>query len=409
MNVSWNDLDDLRAEVGDAFFQVDLDAFRDNVREFAAAFRAHHPRTTIGYSYKTNYLPRLARIADDLGCYAEVVSGMEYELARRIGVPAERIIFNGPLKPAHELEAALVAGAVCNLDGVEELAVVERLAARDPAVRTTVGLRCNIDLGTGRTSRFGFDVDSPGFVDALARLRRIPNCEVAGLHLHASSSDRSLESYALRTKRMLELTSEHFPDHPPRFVNVGGGYFSRMSPELRAQFDVPVPAYEDYAREIAGRVRAHYGDAASPELIVEPGTALTADVMRFVARVAGTKRVRTRSVALVAGSVHNIKPTGHGKDIPMALVRRRPAVDDRAVDVVGYTCMEHDVLAADVPGTPEIGDFAVFENVGAYTMVMQPPFIRPAPPVVAVDPGSGAVEVLRRAETMADLFATYTL
>lgn len=408
MDVSWKELDRLRTELGDTFFHLDLDVFRRNIEDFASEFRAHYPRTTIGYSYKTNYVPRLARIADELGCYAEVVSGMEYELARAVGAPADRIIFNGPFKPAAELEVALRAGSVCNLDGPEELLVVERLAAREPAVRMVVGLRCNLDLGTGRVSRFGFDADGPELADAIARLRRIRGVELAGLHVHASTGERSVESYALRTKRMLELTSEHFPTEP-RFLNIGGGYFSRMAPAMRAQFAGEVPTFRDYAGAVAAQVRAHYGDGRGPELIVEPGTAITADVMSLVAAVVGVKRVRGRTVVLVAGSVHNIKPTGHGKAVPLTVVRQNPASSDTAFDVVGYTCMEHDVLAEQVRGTPEPGDFAVFDNVGAYTVVMQPPFIRPAPPIVALDPSSGLPEFLRRGETMSDLFSTYVL
>ena len=132
MDVSWVVLDGLCEQHGESFFHLDTEAFRRNYEEFTQAFRAIYPRTTIGYSYKTNYVPRLGRMVQRMGGYAEVVSGMEYELARQIGVPGDRILFNGPFKPAPELEAALLAGSVCNLDSSEELDIVERLAAREP-------------------------------------------------------------------------------------------------------------------------------------------------------------------------------------------------------------------------------------------------------------------------------------
>ena len=54
------------------------------------------------------------------------------------------------------------------------------------------------------------------------------------------------------------------------------------------------------------------------------------------------------------------------------------------------------------------GDFVVFENVGAYTVVMKPPFIQPAPAILVHD-GSSSFGVAKRAERWEDLFATYSL
>ncbi len=100
----------LTHEYGPAFFLLDERAFVLNVNEILAAFQTIYPRTSLGYSYKTNYLPRLCQIVQSQGQYAEVVSAMEYELARRLGVPGERIIFNGPLKLEPELSRAMLEG-----------------------------------------------------------------------------------------------------------------------------------------------------------------------------------------------------------------------------------------------------------------------------------------------------------
>jgi len=49
----------------------------------------------------------------------------------------------------------------------------------------------------------------------------------------------------------------------------------------------------------------------------------------------------------------------------------------------------------------------VFANVGAYTNVFKPPFIRPAPAMVAWSSSSETFSVARRAERLDDLLATY--
>src|SRR3990172_8647067 len=106
----------LAQEHGDAYYVLHPERFQTNLRALAGAFRAIYSRTAIGYSYKTNYTPLLCRLADQEGCYAEVVSKMEYDLALRLGVSPGRIIFNGPLKAPEEIEEALLSGALVNLE-----------------------------------------------------------------------------------------------------------------------------------------------------------------------------------------------------------------------------------------------------------------------------------------------------
>jgi diaminopimelate decarboxylase len=410
MKLSWPVLRKLEQEHGDAFFLLDLSAFRANYREFLGAFRAIYPQSQIAYSYKTNYIPRLCHEVDKLGGYAEVVSAMEYELAMRIGVDPRRIIFNGPYKSEDDLESALLAGSLVNLDADYEVALVERIARRYPQAVLTVGLRCNFALDDDHQSRFGFDAEGGGLEAVIRRLQRIRNCQIAGLHCHFSTGQRSVESYVRRTRRLLELSARRFRGRGPHLVNIGGGFFSRMSPALRSQFPFPVPSYQEYAMAVASEVAAAFPDPDRPELILEPGAALTSDVMRFVAKVIGLKRIGSREVALVGGSIHNIKPTLHQKQLPMTVVsaavdpcRERNPVP---VDVVGYTCMEHDCLYRGCDQALRPGDFVVFENVGAYTVVMKPPFIQPAPAILVCD-GDQSFAVAKRAERFEDLFAAY--
>jgi len=410
MALSWDTLRDLERRYGEAFFVLDLPAFRRNYNEFLDAFRAIYPRSRIAYSYKTNYIPRLCREVDRMGGYAEVVSGMEYDLALRVGVDPTRIIFNGPYKGEDDLERSLLAGSIVNLDADYEVAALEDIARRHPDARLTVGLRCNFALDDTRSSRFGFDVEDDGLAKVFQRLERIDNCVVAGLHCHFSTGQRSIGSYAQRTRRLLDLSARCFRHRAPRFIDIGGGYFSKMSPALRSQFSCPVPSYQEYAVAVASEVAAAFPDAG-PELILEPGAAITTDVMRFVAKVIARKRVRTRQIALVAGSIHNIKPTLHEKQLPMRVVRANGGgfehADEAPVDIVGYTCMEHDCLYRDCKEAVRPGDFVVFESVGAYTVVMKPPFIQPAPAIL-VDEGTGSFAVAKRPERCDDLFAAYS-
>jgi diaminopimelate decarboxylase len=185
-----------------------------------------------------------------------------------------------------------------------------------------------------------------------------------------------------------------------------------MEDDLRQQFSFAIPTYADYALAIAPQLATAYprlGDTG-PELILEPGTALVADVMRFAARIVDVKTIRSRTFALASGSIHNIKPTLHNKQMPMRVFRSGTGTSSRSggrIDVVGYTCMEHDRLYADYDGPVGVGDWVVFGNVGAYSIVMMPPFIRPSPGIVAYESTCDTSDMAKHAESVADVFATY--
>jgi diaminopimelate decarboxylase len=414
MKLSWCDFDRLEREYGESFFILDICQFEQNYLEFIGAFRSIYANTNLGYSYKTNYIPKLCQTAAALGGYAEVVSQMEYELAIAIGVPPQKIIFNGPLKPQAILESAILAGSIVNLDCLEEVEIVAELARTSPTQQIEVGLRCNFDLGNDRISRFGFDVAAGDLDRVFAKFSELENCTVNGLHCHFSTADRSIDSYALRTKKILELSDRYFPDHPPKFIDVGGGFFGKMTDDLQAQFDCYIPNYQEYATAIATQLQQHFPDPDSrPELIIEPGVAIIANVLNFVAKVVGLKTVRSRQIALVVGSYHNVKPTMTDKNLALR-VHRNPN-DNRqrklsgAIDLVGYTCMENDYLYSNYQGEVGIGDYITVENMGAYTIVFKPPFIRPNPPIVSYDSQLDEYRLVRRAETTTDVFCTYVI
>ena len=98
MTLSNDILRSIRQTHGGAFYLLDTCQFATNFKELEAAFRHYYPETYIAYSYKTNYTPRLCKLVDELGGYAEVVSDMEYEIARRLGIATNKVHFNGPYK-----------------------------------------------------------------------------------------------------------------------------------------------------------------------------------------------------------------------------------------------------------------------------------------------------------------------
>lgn len=90
-----------------SFFLLDTNRLRDNYERFSRAFSSRYEQVSVGYSYKTNYLPYACQCLHRLGALAEVVSRLEYDLALKLGVEPTAIIFNGPLKTAEDIWLAL--------------------------------------------------------------------------------------------------------------------------------------------------------------------------------------------------------------------------------------------------------------------------------------------------------------
>lgn len=407
MNHSWQNLHEIATHYGDSFYLIDLPKFQANYREFLAAFQAVYANCQIAYSYKTNYTPRLCQIVNQLGGYAEVVSGMEYALAIRLGVPTERIIFNGPYKRAADYERALLGQSIINIDSSYELELIKNVTRKFPDKSFRIGIRCNFDIGSEQRSRFGFDIENEDFRQILETLRNLPNCHIVGLHCHFLAAQRSARAYAKIAQRMLQLADCEFNGTKLEFIDIGGGFYSRMNAELQAQFTHAIPSFEEYGHTIASVFAAHFPNQDGPELILEPGIALTADIMQFVAKVIDIKRIGTRHIALVAGSIYDIKPTRSTRNLPISVAcASNNSVSLEHYDIVGSTCMEDDRLHRDFKGTLKVNDYVVFNNVGAYTNVLRPPFINPAAPILSLH-SNNVIEVVRRREMLADIFASY--
>ncbi len=397
----------LVSEYGSPLYVFDEEAFICNYNHLLNSFRSIYPKYNIAYSYKTNYTPYICELVKKLGGYAEVVSSMEYQVARKIGYEHSRIIFNGPVK-GEELFTQMANGGVVNVDNLEELDLILRYARANAAKEIQLAFRVNIDIEQNFISRFGIDSDNGDLDKAMSLAASEANISLVGLHCHIGRS-RSLSAWKNRVAIMLELVDRHFVT-PPRFIDLGSGMYSVMEPSLAEQFGGNIPTYRDYAEVVAGAFAEKYGHLPyeqQPELISEPGTTLVSGYLSFLTSVLSIKRVKGKEIATFDGSVGNMGDICKLKKLPLRLyseAERRNEVHH--ADFVGYTCLEHDVMYSDYSGPLSVGDIVEFRNVGSYSNVFKPPFITPNCAMIAISP-SGETRLMKRRETMEDVFSTY--
>lgn len=389
---------------GDAFYILDSKKFNNNFIELSNAFKTIYPNFNIAYSYKTNYTPKLCKIVNKNGGYAEVVSEMELEIALRIGVVANKIIWNGPIKNKEKIKQLLLMGGTVNIDSIFEIDTVKEIAKENPNHCLNIGLRCNFDVGDGVVSRFGFDIDGVEFDKALDFVCRTKNIHLINLQCHFAKRDVEYWPARARGMALLSMRAKEKLGYLPDRIDIGGGLYGFMDDALKAQFKNTIPTYVDYAKA-AATVFAEYFPNNETELLIEPGSALVGDCMYFVGKIETIKTVRNKTFATMLGSQKNISMSGVNP--PMSLVRL--GIDRKYysnVDIVGYTCIEGDVLYQNYEGDLSVGDYVVFSNCGSYSLVMKPPFILPNFPVI--DISENDVELIKRQEYFDDLFHTFS-
>lgn len=214
---------------------------------------------------------------------------------------------------------------------------------------------------------------------------------------------RQIEYWPARAKGMVELI-DRLGIIPER-IDIGGGLFGKMDDSLKAQFSGEIPNYQQYA-EAAATVFAEYlkDKSVKPELIIEPGSAVVGDCMKFVGTVKTIKNVRGKYIATVLGSQKNISMSGVNP--PMQVIAMGGEQQEYSeLDLVGFTCIEGDVLYHNYDGKLGREDAIVINNCGSYSLVMKPPFILPNFPVL--DICGEKVEVIKKGEVFDDIFHTF--
>ncbi len=403
----------IEAKYGSPFYIFDETAFRKNFDDIVKAFGSRYEKFILAYSYKTNYIPYLCNIIKSKGGFAEVVSRLEYDLALKVGQKPDKIVFNGPVKCYEDIALALDNKSIVNLDSWSGIDHVAKYARKNPNREIKIGLRINIGLSDKsglshiqeylKTGRFGFDPADSNMEKVVSRLADIGNVMVNSLHGHTSTTDRNVWCYQIISETLCQIAEKFFPESI-EYINIGGGIFGYIPPQMRW---AKTPSFDDYAKAVCKVLKtSKWVRRQKPHLMLEPGIAMAANALSFVTKVISVKDIRGELFVTVDGSGYNVQPTSHKINHPYQIIRKISSKKRRTFSVVGSTCMEKDYILTEITDTlPDVGDFIKIDNVGAYTVVLTPPFINPAPAIVVRK--SGTFKLVRSKQTLNDIFKNY--
>ncbi|NER16877.1 type III PLP-dependent enzyme domain-containing protein [Spongiivirga citrea] len=416
--MDYNTLERLSNRIGNSFYALNEKNYLDNIKDLRVAFEKLYPKIIIGYSFKTNYIPRLCQIAKENDVYAEVVSDMELELALKLGYSFDQIIFNGPYKRLEDLERTILNGSIVNLDSELEVQYLEEIRKAHPQKKIAVGLRINMSLvgDDGKSviqeglkiGRFGFDCYGEEFAKVIDRLRSM-NITIYALHGHTSSSDRSLRNFETIATTLCQVR-DTFQLNDIQYFNVGGGFFGPMP---KGFLNRETPSFDDYASTIVTTLKRNsWFNKNSPHIILEPGVSVVSNSLSYIAKVLDVKKIKDKRFALIEGGVYNVKPTMHSYNLPHSIVHKPETQSselNEIYDIVGTTCMEKDVVLKDVSiKNLKSNDFIKIDNIGAYTVVKTPNFINFIPAIISIKNDS-TIEVIRDKQDINSLLTNYKI
>ncbi|MDQ6961958.1 MAG: alanine racemase [Mariprofundaceae bacterium] len=410
--VDGHPVEDLMKAYGSPLFVLSEQGIRDNVRQLRRAFETRFPRVIYAWSYKTNYLNAVCSTMHQEGAWAEVVSAFEYEKARALGVPADRILFNGPHKKRSILERVVEEGGRIHIDHLDELYLLEDVAAKAEK-KISVTIRINFDTGyTQAWSRFGFNLESGQAMDAARRIGQSAFLELRGIHSHIGTFILDPRAYAAQARIMcgfMEAVEEQ-TGCKIESVDLGGGFASKNT--LHGTYLPPeqvVPSIDQYAEAICDVMMECKNNREArglpfPTLILESGRAMVDDAGTLLSSVVGTKRLPDGKRSIVIDAGVNILFTAFWYNHAVHLTSAVEGIPEETV-VYGPLCMNIDVVRASMMLPPmSVGDVLHISPVGAYNNTQWMQFIEYRPAVVMTHP-DGSVSVIREAEDLACVVA----
>ena len=359
------------------------------------------------FAVKATPNPYILKILSEEGCGCDCATYTELLLAEAVGITGHNVMFSSNVTPEKDMRKAWEMGAYINLD---DATYVDFLAKMGP-LPETVCLRYNpggsFSLGNTimdmpRDAKYGMTEDQ--MAGAILRLQKL-GVKHFGIHAFLASNTTTNAYYPeLASKlfrlavRMRNATGAHIA-----FVNLSGGIGVDYRPE-QPSCDI---------RLIGQGVEEKFQQILVPEgmedvaIFSELGRFMLAPYGELISTVLHQKHIYREYVGLDACAADLMRPAMYGAYHHITVLGKEDAVLDHVYDVTGGLCENNDKFAIE-RSLPEIqiGDILAIHDTGAHGHCMGYNYngkLRGAEVLLHED---GSFQLIRRAETPGDYFAT---
>ena len=398
---------EIREQIPTPFYVYDEAGIRANARALKAAF-SWNPGFREYFAVKATPNPFLLKILHEEGCGCDCATYTELLLSEAVGITGHDVIFSSNDTPALDMRKARDMGVYINLD---DATYVDFLASMGP-VPETVCLRYNpggsFSLGNTimdmpRDAKYGMTEDQ--MAGAITRLMKL-GTKHFGVHAFLASNTTTNEYYPALAGQLFRLavrlrnaTGAHIS-----FIDLSGGVGVDYRPE-QPRCDIGV---------IGEGVRVKYEEILTPNdmgdvaIFTELGRFMLAPYGHLIFTVIHEKHIYREYVGLDACAANLMRPAMYGAYHHITVLGKEDAILDHVYDVTGGLCENNDKFAIE-RSLPEIqiGDIVAIHDTGAHGFSMGYNYngkLRSAEVLLKED---GSFQLIRRAETPEDYFATF--
>lgn len=406
--VTKEQLDEIVKKYPTPFHIYDEKGIRENARALKEAF-AWNPGYREFFAVKATPNPFLINILREYGCGTDCSSKTELMLSKAMGVEGEAIMFSSNETPASEYEYANKIGAIINLDDFTHIDFLEKTLGSLPE---TLSLRYN----PGGVFKISTSImDNPG--DAKYgltteqlfegyRVLKEKGVKRFGMHAFLASNTVTNEYYPTLAKTLFE-TAVRIKEQVGvslSFINLSGGIGIPYSPDQEPN-DIRIIGQK--VKEVYDEVLvpAGLGDVA---IYTELGRFMMGPYGHLVTTAIHEKHTHKEYIGCDACAVNLMRPAIYGAYHHITVAGKEDAPCNCKYDVVGSLCENNDKFAIDrmLPKI-DIGDYIVIHDTGAHGFSMGYNYNGKLKSAELLLKEDGSVQLIRRAETERDYFATF--
>ena len=388
------------------FHLYDEKGIRENARRIKQAF-AWNPGFHEYFAVKACPNPRLLQILKEEGFGCDCSSYTELLMSEAVGQVGEDIMFSSNVTPAEDFALAAKLGAIINFDDITHIDFFEKIAPfpETMSCRYNPGGDFKIEneiMDTPQDAKYGMTRSQ--LTEAYRKLMS-KGVKHFGLHAFLASNTVANEYYPVLARLLFQTAVELHEETGAHiaFINLSGGVGIPYRPEQNANDIMAIgegvrKAYEEVL------VPAGMGDVA---IYTEMGRFVMGPYGCLVAKCLHHKHTHKEYVGLDACAANLMRPAMYGAYHHITVLGKEDAPCDHKYDVTGGLCENNDKVAIDRM-LPEIDDddYLVIHDTGAHGFAMGYNYngkLRSAEVLLRED---GTTELIRRAETPEDYFAT---
>ena len=405
--VTKEQLDEITAKFPTPYHLYDEKGIRDNAKAVKEAF-AWNKGYREYFAVKACPNPTLIQIMKEYGCGCDCSSMTELMLSKAMGCKGADIMFSSNATPAEEYQYAAKLGAIINLDDITHIDFLEKAIGYIPEI---ISCRYN----PGGLFKISNDImDNPGdakygmTTEQLFEAFKILKAKGAkkfGIHAFLASNTVTNEYYPMLAKVLFEVAVklEKETGADIEFINLSGGVGIPYKPDQEPN-DIRVigegvrKVYEEVL------VPAGMGDVA---LYTEMGRFMTGPYGCLVTKAIHEKHTYKEYIGCDACAVNLMRPAMYGAYHHITVMGKEDQPCDRKYDITGSLCENNDKFAIDrmLPKI-DMGDYLVIHDTGAHGYAMGYNYNGKLKSAEILLKEDGSFEMIRRAETPRDYFAT---